>query len=212
MIALVREGKSHDEVYARVELAWGFCERHVGLLKEIGPAKLADGMSPARLCAWLLEALSRRLSNCKGSAQRSSSKSQKSRWFSRRVLPGEGIAKQLEPKRSCPACQDLSGYERSLLWGLQRFLSATKGDETIRALYRASNGLCFPHLRLTLEEVEQPASADLLLEVQQRALAKLSGNLKEYLRKHDYRYRHEPMREAEATSYLRTIALFVGEP
>ena len=59
---LVREGKSHDEVYTRIQRAWGFCERHAQMLKEIGPAKLGDGMSPARLCAWLLGALSMRLS------------------------------------------------------------------------------------------------------------------------------------------------------
>lgn len=40
---------------------------------------------------------------------------------------------------------------------------------------------------------------------------RLSRNLKEYLRKHNYRYTHEPMSEEEATSYLRAIALFVGE-
>lgn len=64
------------------------------------------------------------------------------------------------------------------------------------------------HTRLSAEE---QGSADMLLGVQEQALARLSGNLKEYLRKHDYRYSHEPVSEAEATSYLRAIAFFVGE-
>ena len=129
----------------------------------------------------------------------------------RKTLPGEGIAKHTEAKGACPACDDLSRYERSLLWGLQRFLSPTQGDETIRRMYQGSDALCLPHLRLALEEVEEEASAVLLLQVQEQALAQFSGNLKEYLRKHDYRYRHEPMSEAEENSYLRAIALFVGE-
>jgi len=81
----------------------------------------------------------------------------------------------------------------------------------IQHLYQTSDGLCFPHLRLALEEVEEQASLDLFLQVQEQALSRLSGNLKEYLRKHDYRYTHEPMSDAEATGYLRAIACFVGE-
>lgn len=212
MITVVREGKSHDEVYMRIQRAWGFCERHARLLKEIGPAKLGDGMSPARLCAWLLGALSMRLSKAERSARTPSSpRTQAPRWLRRKPLPGEGIAKQLEAKCGCPACDDLFRYERSLLWGLQRFLSPTKGDETIRRLYQASNGLCLPHLRLALEEVEEQASGELLIHVQEQALTRLSGNLKEYLRKHDYRYSHEPMHEAETKSYLGAIALFIGD-
>ena len=212
MITLVREGKSHDEVYMRIQGAWGFCERHARMLKEIGPAKLGDGMSPTRLCSWLLGALSMRLSKAERSTRTAPpSGPQMARWIMRKALPGEGIAKHTDAKGGCPACEDLSKYEQSLLWGLQRFLSPTKGDETIRRMYQASNALCLPHLRLALEEVEEPGSADLLLGVQAQALTRLSGNLKEYLRKHDYQYAHEPMAEAEAASYLRAIALFVGE-
>lgn len=212
MITLVREGKSHDEVYMRIQRAWGFCERHARLLKEIGPAKLGDGMSPTRLCAWLLGALSMRLSRAERSARTPSSpRTRAPRWLMKKALPGEGTAKRLEAKEGCPACEDLSRYERSLLWGLQRLLSPTKGDERIRHSYQASDGLCFAHLRLSVEEIEDEASLDLLLLAQEEALDRLSALLKEYLRKHDYRYRHEPMAEAEATSYLRTIALFVGE-
>lgn len=209
---LVREGKSHDEVYTRIQRAWGFCERHVQMLKEIGPAKFWDGMSPARLCAWLLGALSMRLSKAERSTRTPPSpRAQAPRWLRRKAVPGEGIAKHLEAKGDCPACEDLSRYERSLLWSLQRFLVPTKEDETIRRLYQASDGLCFPHLRLALEEVEEQPSVDFLLQVQEQALTRLSVNLKEYLRKHDYRYTHEPMSDAEATSYLRAIACFAGE-
>jgi hypothetical protein len=212
MITLVREGKSHDEVYIRIQRAWGFCERHARMLKEIGPAKLGDGMSPTRLCSWLLGVLSMRLSKGERSTRTASPPKHKmAQWIMRKVLPGEGIAKHTEAKGPCPACEDLSRYERSLLWGLQRFLSPTRGDETIRRMYQGSDALCLPHLRLALEEVEEEASAVLLLQVQEQALARLSGNLKEYLRKHDYRYSHEPMSEAEGNSYLRATALFVGE-
>jgi hypothetical protein len=212
MITLVREGKSHDEVYIRIQRAWGFCEGHGRMLKGISPAKLGDGMSPARLCSWLLGALSMRLSKALQSTRTSlSPRIQGRRWLRRKRPPGEGIAKQLEVEGRCPACEDLTRYERSLLWGLQRLLSETKGEETIRHLYHASHGLCFPHLRLALEEAEEPSSVDLLLQVQEQALSDLSWNLKEYLRKHDYRYRLEPMTQAEATSCLRAIALFAGE-
>lgn len=212
MITVVREGKSHDEVYMRIQRAWGYCERHARMLKEIGPAKLWDGLSPTRLCSWLLGVLSMRLSKALRSASTSSPPSiQPPRWFGRRISPGKGIAKQLEAKAGCPTCEDLSRYERSLLWGLQRLLSSAKGEAMIRRLYHTSSGLCLPHLRLALEEAEEQSSADLLLQVQDQALSRLSASLKEYLRKHDYRYAHEPMLEAETTSYHRAIALFAGE-
>jgi len=212
MVTIIREGKSHDEVYARIERAWGFCERHARMIKQIGPARLGDGMSPARLCAWLLGELRARLFKAERPTRTSAPPSNQTfRWLRRKLSPGERAANQLEAKGVCPVCDDLSRYERSLLWGLQRFLSPTRGDQRIRQLFKASNALCFPHLRLALEEVEDQESAGVLLQVQEQALAQLSGNLKEYLRKHDYRYRHEPMREAETSSYLRAIAMFVGE-
>ena len=212
MITLVREGKSHDEVYRRIQRAWGFCEGHSRMLKEIGPAKLGDGMSATRLCSWLLGVLGMRLSKAQRSASQAPPPKHKiARWLTGETLPGEGIVKRTQAKGGCPACEDLSRYEQSLLWGLQRFLSPTNGDETIRLMYQGSDALCLPHLRLALEEVEEQGSAGLLLQVQAQALSRLSGNLKEYLRKHDYRYSHEPMPDSEAKSYLRAISLFVGE-
>ncbi len=49
------------------------------------------------------------------------------------------------------------------------------------------------------------------LEIEIRKLGRLTGELREYLRKLDYRFCEEPMGE-EGTAWLRVLELFVGKP
>lgn len=55
------------------------------------------------------------------------------------------------------------------------------------------------------------AALDQLLSLQGEALAALDGQLSEFLRKHDYRFREEGM-GAESDSWIRAIAMVAGKP
>jgi hypothetical protein len=120
----------------------------------------------------------------------------------------EGIP-GLQGRARCRVCrlgeETARAYAEWLVEGL--------GDAEVRARYAASDGLCLPHLRMTLicARTRAPqALADLAGDAVRR-LQRLLGALREYIRKHDWNYRHEPMSPEERRSWIRAVAFFVGE-
>jgi len=224
--SFLREGKGHDTVYLSLVRSLGLCHRHAWLLAEIEPARLGDGMSTATLYRDLLEGLLRCLKwgpedeGREGSAANRVSRGREPesrlekgwRLFGRRrrIQPkAGGIVTRLNAKERCVACCNMEKYERAVAWGLQRFLSSQKGDEAIIHRFRSSSGLCLPHFRMALEEAEDQKAVEILIEVQRARMTALLAELEEYLRKHDYRYAHEPY-GSEKDSWIRAIELFVG--
>jgi len=115
------------------------------------------------------------------------------------------------PRGECRACRDCRSAEETFAWAFTRSLSSGESDGVFRDLFRKSGGLCLPHFRLALLRVEDESARDLLVEVQRQKMGHLLAELAEYLRKHDYRYAHEPY-GLEADAWIRAIALFTGEP
>ena len=100
----------------------------------------------------------------------------------------EGSGGLAGPTGPCPACDVMVETESRL----GRTLLAGLADAGYREVYRASDGLCLVHLRPALLEADRPEVFDAL---QQRAIATretLLAQLEETIRKHDYRFRHEP--------------------
>ncbi len=74
-----------------------------------------------------------------------------------------------------------------------------------------SSGLCLPHLYLALAiEPNHPNLPD-LLKLQAAKIEKLRTELLEFVRKHDYRFREEPV-GCEGSAWLRSIELLAGKP
>jgi hypothetical protein len=73
-----------------------------------------------------------------------------------------------------------------------------------------SGGLCVPHLRATLQLRGANRGVEPLMRVQRQAWAQLMGELEEFIRKNDYRFTHEPMTEAEGTSWTRVLDVLQG--
>jgi len=108
-------------------------------------------------------------------------------WFSHRQFDQtENIL--AFPTASCPACEQLAETESMLI----RTLISEWDTPAFRDAYLASSGLCIPHLRMAWAAA--PSSSirknlrDHALKVEERML----GQLEEVIRKHDYRYQHEP--------------------
>jgi hypothetical protein len=95
------------------------------------------------------------------------------------------------PSGSCPACDVLEETEarsrKTLLTGLQ--------DEGFRTAYANSDGLCIPHLRLALVDAPSEVVFDALKARAVQTRETLLTHLDETVRKHDYRFRHEPAGE-----------------
>lgn len=112
--------------------------------------------------------------------------------------------KQLEPGQPCPACraQDeaVNRYAGALLAGL--------GDESLMHSLDQAGGLCLSHLIHVLE-LATPAQAQVLRARHASIYRRLHAELGEFIRKHDHRFRHEPL-GSEADSWRRAIATIVG--
>ncbi len=106
----------------------------------------------------------------------------------------------LAPQNTCPACRHQRRVEDVYLGTLIDALD----DEDMRLAFRASNGLCLPHFRRALQLVGDEAAFNRLVEIEAACLERLDVELSEFIRKHDYRFAHEPMGQ-ESDAWVRAI-------
>jgi hypothetical protein len=118
------------------------------------------------------------------------------------------IGEWLVPRRSCPACEDQREAESRYLWATAHALS----DADFCERYEHSLGLCLRHLTALMDGVDAPAELEWLVRVEDVILQGLLRDLAEFWRKHDYRFRHEPMSDAEAAAWKRVLHKYVGAP
>ena len=105
--------------------------------------------------------------------------------------------------RPCAAC-------RVRAEAAERHLATLRGrvaDPAVEARYRASDGLCLPHLERALEVDD--AGGRILARAALDGLATLVDDLDDYIRKHDYRFRPERWQGGEDTP-ARAVERAVG--
>jgi hypothetical protein len=124
----------------------------------------------------------------------------------------DDIDPDLIPTSPCPACEAAANYERASLAALRDWLHPDTGDADLRERFAAGTGLCLSHFVAAASVIENGESLRILIEVQARAWEALSRDLKEYLRKHDYRFSREPKTPAEEQSWVRAVASISGTP
>jgi len=93
----------------------------------------------------------------------------------------------LNSSRKCPACDN---RDETTGWVLTE-LSKNILQEPLLGALRASQGLCFGHLRQAFEYLRTPEKRKTLLGVQREIMERLRGELAEYIRKNDYRFTGE---------------------
>lgn len=116
------------------------------------------------------------------------------------------LLRQLAPSADCPACLLEGEATRRFAKTLLKHLRADGMDQR----YVDAGGLCLPHFQLMLSHAGQGA-ANTLSGWQATAWRRLRDDLDELIRKHDYRFRHEPVAESEADSWERAVAAVVGD-
>jgi Family of unknown function (DUF6062) len=164
-------------------------------------------MATAMLCEWLVERYCRILQH----SLKESSLPKKRLWHRWRwwcpSRPAEPLLQAFAAEGICPTCTSQQESEAYTLRVITQHLAE---DSSFQTLYKQAGGLCLPHFKAALASAEEEQAARVLVEVQLETLGRLAAELSEYLRKHDYRFAHEPY-GAEADVLIRATALLVGQ-
>lgn len=119
---------------------------------------------------------------------------------------GDALAQALDAERMCIACEGRAEGEARFV----RVFCDAAGDQALRAAFAKSDGMCLEHLRLALRGLDGTESNLTWLVTTQRGIwERLFGDLEEFIRKNDYRFRHEPM-GAEGDSWRRVVLWLSG--
>ncbi len=109
----------------------------------------------------------------------------------------------------CPFCRTRENIEQRLT---ERLVALLRHDD-MPARLRQSTGLCRVHFALAFQyaDVHAPAQRSVLIACQQESVRRVLGEVRELIRKHDYRFSEEARGE-EMTAWRRAIALCAGNP
>ena len=110
-----------------------------------------------------------------------------------------------EKKTPCPICAQVRSFEATYLWIGLEFMS----DLDFQRSFEGSFGLCIPHLYMAVSLHPDHPNLQALLNQQIAKMEALRGHLQEFIRKHDYRFRKEPIGD-EGTAWRRSIELLAG--
>jgi len=203
LAGLIYENATDYQIRADVKLARGFCTLHAWQLRDCHGAGLDIAILSADVLAEWRNAL-------QGFAPQAPPPNLFQRLGAALGLGGGqpdavGLAENLAPQRPCLACQTRDDAESASI----HELLAQWEDPEIQAGLVHSGGLCLPHFRQTLRLVTHPAQAEAVVRLQEAALSPLLEQLREFIRKHDYRFRHE-MTGEDGEAWIKALEAVSG--
>ena len=175
-------------VRKKLHTGLGFCPRHSWQLRKFG-----DGFGQAIIYADLLELAGGRLGG-RANAKRS-----------KRGAPSKCVTDR-SAGGQCMVCKlEREAEERYLA----TFLDGSNEPE-LRDAYQKGPGLCVPHIVAALQRCNDDMPIEWIMRIESQKIKDLISELKEYLRKHDYRFSHEPFGR-ERGSWIRAIEKLKGK-
>jgi hypothetical protein len=176
------QGADQDESIDQVRRACGFCSEHIEMLRRIEIEGMKSTLAISTMFADTFEGI---------------------------VEDLEALALGARFFRSpCPAC---ASRDRYLLQNARYLLDELATSPGRREAFEVSPGLCFAHFELVWDAAQTPADRELILTVQRNAARSLLDELREHVRKHDDKFRHEA-KGAERDSWRRAIFMTAGWP
>ena len=106
----------------------------------------------------------------------------------------------------CPACQIAVEHERHALETVLNFID----EAQFARRYEGSTGLCLPHTARAAELAPSHPKLGDFSAIQHGKYARLTAELEEFCRKHDYRFTHEAW-GAEADAWQRALETLAGK-
>lgn len=187
------------DVGTRVNLAKakGFCNWHAWMSMDIPNS----GSGIAIIYKDLLDAEISQLSQCM-KVRASSAKRKNLRPWKKAL---DTILSSWANKASCPICQWIEEHGRMDGGVLLDFID----EESFSQEFEKSSGICIKHLIKIIQNFKEHHNLSLLVEKQLKKYQSLSEELKEFIRKLDYRFSKE-LKGSEADSWKRVIEQFSG--
>ncbi len=200
--SLVYENANDYRVRAEAKAARGFCNLHAWQLRDYHGAAL----DVAILSNDVLTEWERALAHF--APQQATTPAERLRAFlglSSGQSDANALAESLSPHRPCLACSVRAETEDAYIHELLAHLA----DPDLQAAYVAAGGLCLPHFRQMLGSVATPTQAKQVVTLQHQALMPLLTEVREFIRKHDYRFAAEQT-ASEGESWLKALELISG--
>ena len=176
-----------NDVGVRGDLARsrGYCPRHAHML-----AGFQDGLGTAILYQDQVRLFLRFLGQLQGMMAKVLSKNVQRQWGLHDV---------------CPACRN----ELQTRQGHVSTLVEALSEADMRQAFSASAGLCVHHFLAVLQKADDAKSRQFLLSVQEQKFKDLLRDLREFCRKHDYRFVKDGFGK-EKDSWQRAINMMTG--
>lgn len=144
-----------------------------------------------------------------GTAESAAALAARSSWRGGARSRRRGARDVFAPTEPCPACQSADRTAQNYL----RILAKGEPDSPPAVTVgRVTHGLCLPHLAMGLAHARSEPQAQQLLGIFGRGTDELQAELREFIRKQDYRFRHEGLTDREASAWRRAVSRLVGEP
>lgn len=199
--AILWEMVNDSEVRAELNAARGYCPNHGRLLARAGAALGVAILSKGVLHTLLDVLVSNPIEDAGDSIIQG--------WLRGADRTGPfrgaaGLVAALEPQRPCPVCLLQRDRERELAATLLAHLDE---QGPLSSAYQQSGGLCLPHFRQVLSQASSPTEAQALVRLQQVIWERLHGELGEFIRKSDVRFRDEGF-GGEKDAWRRALEVF----
>lgn len=217
IFTLLWENVNDGDTRARFVTALGFCREHAWQLVETERDKFGGGLGTGILYEDLTHRARQGLADLRQREELVARvnwlehvRQALSRRLGHRVLYRSKMRfpQSLVAQVECRVCQIGRETESSYVEALGKACA----DEEFRERYRASVGLCLPHLRAVIEATHHPPTRVFLIETAEAKLETLAHQLSEYLRKQIWDYRDEPKIAEEQSAWMRAVEFFVGKP
>lgn len=192
--SLLYEAVLDPDVRAKLKLSRGFCAEHVEMLARQSGRALG--------VALIYRDIIRTVTQQIGKAHEQP-RHLLARW--RRKLRPNRTAAEALPEQRCPACAIAESAERACI----ELMVAHSADDKLSAAYAAGDGLCLPHLVRVLAAAPDAETCQRLVAPQLERYQAMLGDLDEFIRKRDHRFRHEKMGE-EGDVWLRAMNAIIG--
>ncbi|GIW03958.1 MAG: hypothetical protein KatS3mg059_0578 [Thermomicrobiales bacterium] len=167
---------------ADVDAAWGFCPEHAN--QWLARARV---LSTSLVYDGVLKEIEATLRQLEPSQRGGRMLERFARFTHASTASSDRECTLLKPDGQCPFCRVRDEAAAMAVTALIAGLS----EPDFRAVYAQSATLCIPHLRQALCRAA-PEEFAILRETAIAHVGRLRRQLREIIRKHDYRYRHEP--------------------